>query len=315
MNDWGIIGHDWAVRRLRSAIERNQLAQSHLFVGSPHVGKAALAKATARALIGQDERSRALVDSLKHPDLAWLEPDGDTIKVEPIRDLLHTLSLAPVESKHRVAVVNDSQLMTEGGKNAILKTLEEPNARVVMILTAPSVESVLPTISSRCQVLNLRVVAITEIQSALLARGVDETRAQFIARLSGGRPGWAFRVLQDETLMQERDQRLNDLKELLASNRTKRFAYAEKLARKDSGEIRETLNEWMLFWRDVCQAERSNVIRNIDHYSYIQALSESVSPAAIREVMNELSESAKNLQRNVNPRLALDTLLLSLPTL
>jgi DNA polymerase-3 subunit delta' len=315
MNDWGIIGHDWAVRRLKSAIERDQLAQSHLFVGLPQVGKAALAKATARALIGHDERSRSLVDSLKHPDLAWIEPDGDTIKVEQIRDLLHTLSLAPVESKHRVAVVNDSQLMTEGGKNAILKTLEEPNSRVVMILIAPSVESVLPTISSRCQVLNLRVVAITEIKSALLARGVDETRAQFIARLSGGRPGWAFRVLQDETLMQERDQRLNDLKELLASNRTKRFAYAEMLARKDNDEIRETLNEWMLFWRDVCQAERSNVIRNIDHYPYIQALSESVSPAAIREVMNEISESAKNLQRNVNPRLTLDTLLLSLPTL
>jgi DNA polymerase-3 subunit delta' len=204
MNDWGIIGHDWAVRRLRSAIEQGGLAQSHLFVGPPAIGKAALAKATARAVLGRDERTRALVDRLKHPDLTWVEPDGDTIKVEPIRDLLHTLTLAPVESRHRVAVVNESHLITESGKNAILKTLEEPNPSVIIILIAPSVDTMLPTIASRCQILNLRPAAIRTIEDALVQRGVTGDRAHFIARLSRGRVGWALRAIQDETLLEER---------------------------------------------------------------------------------------------------------------
>src|SRR5262245_21821095 len=137
MNDWGIIGHDWAVRRLQSAIASGQLAQSHLFVGPSAIGKAALAKATARAVLGHDARARALVDQLRHPDLSWVQPDGDSIKVEPVRELLHTLTLAPVESRHRVAVIDQAQLITDSGKNAILKTLEEPNPSVVIILIAP----------------------------------------------------------------------------------------------------------------------------------------------------------------------------------
>ena len=95
VNDWGIIGHDWAVRRLKSAIERHSLAQSHLFVGPPSVGKAALAFATARAVLGHDARTIALVEQRKHPDLSIVEPDGDSIKVDQVRALLHTLTLAP----------------------------------------------------------------------------------------------------------------------------------------------------------------------------------------------------------------------------
>ncbi len=177
MNDWGIVGHDWAVNRLRTAIAGGQLAQSHLLVGPESIGKAALARAMAAALLGTDERKRKLVLSGKHPDLSWTQPDEGTIKVDLIRELMRTLSLAPVESTHRVAVIDQAQAMHDNAKNALLKTLEEPNHRVVLVLIAPSVESVLATISSRCQVLNLRPAPIADVRAALLSRGLAPERA------------------------------------------------------------------------------------------------------------------------------------------
>lgn len=317
MNDWGIAGHDWAVRRLKSAIERGQLAQSHLFVGPPSIGKSTLALATARALLGHDERTRALVDQRKHPDLAWIEPDGDSIKVEIVRDLLHALTLAPVESRHRVAVVNQAHLVTDSGKNAILKTLEEPNPSVVIILIAPTTDALLPTIVSRCQILNLRPAPVHDVIELLRARGVPQERVEFIGKLSRGRVGWALRAVEDEAVLEERAQRLDDLQSLLASNRTQRFAYAERLAKHDSATIQDVLGEWLLFWRDVARlsGNESNMtdVLNTDYRAAAVRLAESVDVRTATTMLSALSETMQNIDRNVNTRLALDVLLLKMP--
>jgi DNA polymerase-3 subunit delta' len=318
MNDWGIIGHDWAVKRLSSAIASGQLAQSHLFVGPPAIGKAALAKATARAVLGHDERTRRLVDGNKHPDLAWLQPDGDSIKVEQVRELLHALTLAPVESRRRVAIIDGAHLMTDNGKNAILKTLEEPNPTVVIILIAPGVDAVLPTISSRCQVLNLRPAPLTDIEQALIERGQGSDRAEFIARLSRGRAGWALRAIADESLLEARHQRLDDLMALIGSNRTARFAFAEKLAKADAEDINATLDAWLLLWRDVTRVaggDDVHLVLNADRRDAIVALAEQTDVTTASAMQHAISETQQHIDRNVNARLALDVLLLKMPRL
>jgi DNA polymerase-3 subunit delta' len=316
MNDWGIIGHDWAVKRLSSAIANGQLAQSHLFAGPPAIGKAALAHATARALLGHDERTRSLVDRRKHPDLTWVQPDGDSIKVDQVRELLHSLTLAPVESRRRVAIIDQAHLMTDNGKNAILKTLEEPNPTVVMILIAPSVDSVLATISSRCQVLNLRPAPVHDIEQALIERGQGSDRAEFIACLSRGRAGWALRAIEDDTLLETRQQRLDDLMTLLGSNRTARFAFAEKLAKMDGEVINATLEEWLLLWRDVTRmagGDDTRLILNADRRDAIIALAGQTDVGAAAAMQSAISETQQHIERNVNARLALDVLLLKMP--
>lgn len=316
MNDWRIIGHDWAVKRLNSAIASGQLAQSHLFVGPPAIGKAALAHALARALLGHDDRTRKLVDQNKHPDLTWVQPDGDSIKVDQVRELLHALTLAPVESRRRIAIIDGAHLMTDSGKNAILKTLEEPNPSVVMILIAPSIDAVLPTISSRCQVLNLRPAPITDIEQALIERGLGSERAEFIARLSRGRAGWALRAIADDSLLEARQQRLDDMQTVLGSNRAARFAFAEKLARGDAEVIDATLAEWLLLWRDVTRVaagDAVDLILNIDRRDAIAALAAQTDPATASALQHAISETQQHIARNVNARLALDVLLLKLP--
>lgn len=321
MNDWDIIGHDWVVRRLRRAIEQGQLAQSHLFVGPPSIGKATLALALARALLGHNDRARALVNQRRHPDLLWVEPadEGEAIKVEQIRELLHALTLAPVESRHRIAIVNDAHLITESGQNAILKTLEEPNPSVVIVLTAPNTDTLLPTIVSRCQLLNLRPAPVRAVEEALLARGVASERAALIARLSRGRIGWALRAIEDDAMLEARAERLKDLRDLLTAGRTQRFAYAEKLARAEPSHVVQTLEDWLLLWRDVARAtgrEASpEALVNADQRDWIAQLANVLSIAQVAALLRAIGQTLQYLDRNVNPRLALDVLLLKLPRL
>jgi DNA polymerase-3 subunit delta' len=185
-----------------------------------------------------------------------------------------------------------------------------------MILIAPSVDSVLPTISSRCQVLNLRPAPIHDIEQALIERGLGSDRAEFIARLSRGRVGWAMRAIDDETLLEARRQRLDDLMTMIDSNRTARFAYAEKLARADSDEINATLEDWLLLWRDVTRmagGDNINLILNLDRRDAIVALAEQTDVAGAAAMQSAISETQQHIDRNVNARLALDVLLLKMP--
>ena len=176
----------------------------------------------------------------------------------------------------------------------------------------------LPTISSRCQILNLRPVPVAKVSAALLARGIDANQAEFVARLSRGRMGWALRAIEDETVLAERKERLDQLQDLLAANRTQRFAFAEKLAREDGPEIRALLDEWTLFWRDVVQqinATAQTAIRNSDYQSTIARVAERSTLPTITATLRTLAQTSQYLQQNVNARLALDVLMLKLPAM
>ncbi len=321
----GVIGHDWAVQRLQQAIVNGQLAQSHLFVGPPSIGKATLALATAQMVLAHGasdpQRAARLVMQRRHPDLTWVAPEnaGDAIKVDVVRELLRSLSLAPVEGRYRVAVIDDAHLMSDSSKNAILKTLEEPNPSVVLILIAPSVDTVLPTISSRCQVLNLRSAPIAALVTALQARNIASDKATFVARLARGRVGWALRAIADDDLLETRNQQLTDLQSMIGANRTTRFAYAEKMAKQDSSVLQEILQEWLLLWRDVVQRMESHsdvpMARSIDFLALIDRLAAMVPLSTAHNTLVAITQTMKLLSQNVNPRLALDVLLLKMPYL
>ncbi|MDW8394807.1 MAG: AAA family ATPase [Anaerolineae bacterium] len=313
-----LIGHDWAVRHLQAALVSGQLAQSHLFVGPPSIGKSTLARALAAELLGQTERARALAMQGKHPDLLWVEPqEGGSIKVEALREVLRALMLSPVEGKVRVAVIQDAHQMTDSSQNALLKTLEEPNPSTVVILVAPSTEALLPTIVSRCQVLNLRPVPTKVIEQALVARGAEPSQAHVIARLSRGRVGWALRALSNPDVLTARQQCLEALRALLSANRSQRLAYAEKLARADATELQDTLMTWALFWRDVARVASgaSGEPIHLDLADWLSDLAQHLSPTTLLATIRATMKALRQIDVNVNTRLALDVLVLQLPRL
>lgn len=135
-----------------------------------------------------------------HPDYVVESPEKDAIKIERIRELTKSLAYPPYESERRVIVLENVHTMRAEAANSLLKTLEEPPAGNVLILTAETSKNVLPTIHSRCQVIPFFPLSVAETSRVLMdSHGVGEEKARLLARLSEGSPGKA--LLFDKTDM------------------------------------------------------------------------------------------------------------------
>jgi DNA polymerase-3 subunit delta' len=327
-DNWNLLGHEWAVDMLRHHIRHDGLRHAYLFAGPPGLGRRTLALRLAQALncekpIASGEpcltcRTCKQIEAMQHPDLAVIQAvtEGGILKVDQVREVQHALSLKPYQSKFRVALFLRFQESNDNAANALLKTLEEAPAHAVLILTADSPEQLLPTIVSRCEILRLRPLPVEAIEADLLARGVEAERARLLAHISGGRPGYARRLTEDSTLLEKREERLNDLQVLLPASRVEKFSYGEKLS-KDKDGMRQTILIWLSYWRDVMLrvAGAETPLVNVDRNMEIEFLAGRLDLPSARHVVKDLENGLERMERNVNARLLAEVLLLDWPKL
>lgn len=337
--NWGIAGHEWAVAALQRTISTGRVPHALLFVGPPGVGKRTLARTLASVLqctaepadrpCGQCRACLRIADG-NYPDLRVIESeravagkqDRRDISIDQIRALQHQLSLKPYEGRWVIGVIAGAHTMSDAAANCLLKTLEEPQPQAVLILTAPDVGQLLPTIVSRCQVFALRPMPPAAAEAALTDRfGVAPGQAAELARLSGGRIGWAVRAVQDSAVLALRQQRLDALSQVLSAGRGQRLTQAAALGDEhgkgvDGREaVYDTLDLWATWWRDVLlvQAGCSEQIANADRREELADAAARYSPAHATHSLAALIAARDNLEHNVNARLAIEALLLSLP--
>jgi DNA polymerase-3 subunit delta' len=206
------------------------------------------------------------------------------------------------------------QEANDNAANALLKTLEEAPAHAILLLTADTPEQLLPTIVSRCEILRLRALPVGAIEADLLERGVDEERARLLAHISGGRPGYARKLVDDVTVLEKREERLNDLQTLLPAPRVEKFSYADKLS-KDKDVMRQTILIWLSYWRDVMLrvAQAETPLVNIDRNMEIEFLAGRLNLSIVRRVVSDLESALEKMDKNVNSRLLAEVLLLDWP--
>ena len=331
MDNWNLLGHEWAVDMLRRHVTRGDLRHAYLFSGPPGLGRRTLALRLAQALncerpVAPGEpcfncRTCKQIEAMQHPDLNIIQAmddgvakEGGILRVDQIREVQRTLNLKPYQSQYRVAVFLRFQEANDNAANALLKTLEEAPAHAILILTADTPEQLLPTINSRCEILRLRPLPIEAVTSDLIERGLDEDRARLLAHISGGRPGFARKLVEDLTVLEKREERLNDLQTLLPAQRVEKFSYAEKLA-KDKDAMRQTILVWLSYWRDVLLrvAGAESPLINIDRSMEIEFLAGRLDLSVARKVVSAHEETLEKLERNVNARLLAEILLLDLP--
>ncbi|MFN8474855.1 MAG: DNA polymerase III subunit delta' [Anaerolineae bacterium] len=346
---WPIVGHAMAVRQLQRSLTVGSPAHAYLFVGPPNVGKTTLALAFAQALLCDSLEARAAgvpcgvcascrrVAALTHPNLRVIEPDGAAgdeaggsesggerktrkaasrgqIKIDTVREVQRELSLRPYQGDYRVVVLSRADSMNEAAENALLKTLEEPPAYGVLILTAEDVDSLLPTTVSRCQGVTVGLTPISEISAALQARGVEAAEADRLAHLSGGRIGWVFSAVKDPSLLSKRTAALERLDRAVGADRGERLTLAEELAKKPDA-LPDLLELWQSWWRDalLTQAGCGEWITNIDQRAALDALARRRTTAELAGALRALRAASAALERNANPRLTLEVLLLEWP--
>ena len=162
----------------------------------------------------------------------------------------------------------------------------------------------------------VRALPVGAIEADLIGRGVDEERARLLAHISGGRPGYARRLVYDATVLEKREERLNDLQTLLPAPRVEKFAYADKLS-KDKDVMRQTILIWLSYWRDVMLrvAQAETPLINIDRNMEIEFLASRLDLSTTRRIVSDLENTLEKMDRNVNSRLLAEVLLLDWPHL
>jgi DNA polymerase-3 subunit delta' len=192
-------------KRLLTAALTEGPTHAYLFHGPAGVGKRAAALDFAAELLGEHER----VKRRSHPDLYILEPLGDQIRIDAIRELRHDLHMRPFEAARRVYLIFGAQLMNEEAADALLKDLEEPPPYAVIVLVADDVGPMPPTILSRCQPVPFRRLSERAVREAIAARapGLSPNEEAALARVAAGRLDRAERLL-DPNAAQRRGELL-----------------------------------------------------------------------------------------------------------
>lgn len=334
---WPIAGHNKTVRLLRREIVSEQLAHAYLFAGPPQIGKRTLAFTFAQALLcGNREPPCNDCDNCKrvarhqHPDLLVVDfqtqaqllneaaVKQSALKIETIRIVQRDLSLRPLQSSRKVVIIPNAQLLTTAAANALLKTLEEPPAHALLLLTAPEAGDLLPTIVSRCRVIPLHLLSVDQVREALIRPPwqADREQASLLAHLSGGRIGWAIRALQDPDLLDERRQTLDTLHQALSGDDVIRLRVAEQFARQPDHGI-GTLTLWSTWWRDLLlrQSEAGNALINPDRERDLAEAANAWGLETTHAALTALQETIAALEQNANQRLAWEAFLLTLPRL
>jgi DNA polymerase-3 subunit delta' len=254
-----------------------------------------------------------------HPDMLYSEQDASTgaLRIDALRAVMRGLAMKPFEARYRIAIFEAFDQAQPRAQDALLKTLEEPPPNALLILMTSRVEALLPTILSRSQLIGLRPVSLAMVRDVLVERwGADRDHAELLARLSGGRIGWAIRALQDETLLQSRESSLDLLEDIIGRDRAGRFDLAQDLG-KDKLALGPLLELWQTYWRDLLLLVRESHVppANSDRLVNLQQFAIRLSADEVLAALNATRTLLDLLRYNINLRLALEVMFLDYPGL
>lgn len=314
-----IIGHDHNIEILRRSIEKGRLHHAYIFSGPDGVGKRLTAISLAKALncleITADFcgycASCKKIEGGNHPDVRIVEPDGQFIKIDQIRELQKDLQFRPFEGKKRVFIIAEADRMGLPAANSLLKTLEEPPRDSIIILITSNFHSILPTIISRCQRLNFSSLPVSDVEKMLIEKkGLDSGTSHIIAAISEGSIGRALG--EDEgSILEEREKVFMGFTGLKSRKMADIFKQAEVLAKDD--DLEGALKALKILYRDMAVLKGGgDVIINNDMVSMIGKEADNMSMETILNSFDSITETEGMVRRNINKQLALEVLMMRL---
>lgn len=317
---------------LAALVKADKLPHALVFTGPDGVGKrtAAMALAMAGNCTGAAPaeasefppvcgrcRSCRKIEAGSHPDVLFIEASGQFIRIGQIRELLGVLAMKPYEARLRVVIIMGAHQMNPEAGNALLKILEEPPERTVLILTAPGAADLLPTIASRCQPIRFNPLS-PESLAAMLTKALDIPvgNARVLAAVSGGSYGRALSLHEQNWL--EKRQRLIGALGCLAPPEAGRPPVTTVMAlAMGLSENRDTLMEAMdmltMLYRDLAMGKhRRGGLLNADLSERIVSAAEKLDEVGIVHRVEAIDTAVRQVRGNGNPRLTAERLFLEL---
>jgi DNA polymerase-3 subunit delta' len=328
---WDMVGHDHAIMTLRRAISSQRVRHAYLLTGPEHIGKTLLARRFAQTLLCTGGPDPAVAPENpchsclacrkvlhgNHPDVHYItrQQDKQFIIIDQVRALQSDSARKTMEGRRNIFIIEGMHEMNVQAANCLLKTLEEPEQDVVLLLTAPDPGLLLPTILSRVQHIPLHLLTTSQIRQALQERWqTPDEDAALISALAAGRMGWAVQAVNDDDLLRERQTHLELLTRVPSLSTVQRFDVAKKLS--DEGDkIKSMLELWLLWWRDLIFAANNcpDLIVNVDMRQLLQKQAARISAVESTRMIRLILRTLEALDQNVNTRMALEVLMLDVP--
>jgi DNA polymerase-3 subunit delta' len=259
-----------------------------------------------------DCKSCRKIRANNHPDIIRVKPSGPFIKIDQIRSLCQILAMRPYEASTRVVIIADAQAMNPAASNALLKVLEEPPVRTILILVALHTSDLLPTVVSRCQHIRFKPIACKNLESILVHdQKMDPANAMIIAAMAGGSISKALRMYRSDWI-NRRNWIVSELDSLSAGPTSRLLAFADQLA-KNKADIPDSLEVMKAWLRDlVIQKLNPEKITNRDLAAQVKNSSPKMSMASLFEKINMIQSTEYSIQAGTNLRLAMEALVLKL---
>ncbi len=328
-----IVGQQHPIRLLKTFVRNRTQPHALLFTGDDGVGKKMTAWAFAMAsncLKLKPTRGRHVpleeVDACgvcapcrkiagnHHPDVIHVAPLSSVIRIAQIRALLQTLTLKPNEADRRVVIISDAQAMNTEAGNALLKVLEEPPDRTLLVLTAGQPADLLPTVVSRCHQIRFSPLAEADIERLLISEGgIEPETAKTVAPLCSGSYTRAQKRI-DRRWLNRREWIFQALGCLMATtgNADVRtwLALAERLA-KERVLVEESLEIITMWLRDVLVVGLDpQRVLNRDRLELLTSAARQADRHSLLEQIDAVGEAEAALRSNTNTRLTLDAMVL-----
>lgn len=303
-----IIGHQKQLEILKKSVEADKLAHAYLFSGQEKLGKKRVALEFISRLFEKD------IEKGVHPDFIFLEPVNKEIQISQIRELSWRLSLKNFSAPLKAAIIDNAHLMNFEAQSCLLKTLEEPRGKAILILVTSQPRVLLLTIISRCQTIKFYPVSDSEIENYLISKGMGKEKAEEITQISLGRPGLALDFLSEPQKIEKYRKVISDLVKIFNTGLSFRFQYVKNISEKSksvdpvrsgvSNGAKEILEIWLWHLRKILLSK----INGREELAF-----KNFSLTRLKNFIKELQRTIfLTSTTNINQRLALENLMLEL---
>lgn len=291
------IGHEALINNFKQRCLKNTLSHAHLIAGEDGVGKGKLANILAKFILN-GYLDREYVDIINYSS------EKSSFGVDDVRDIIEEVYKKPFEKDKKVIIIHEGNKLTIQAQNALLKTIEEPPKGVYIIILCESLELILDTIKSRCEIYKLKPLTKSELYEYIKIKkfNYDENEIKSAIAFSEGVPGRIDRYFNDDKLRELRNNIVILIKNL-NKNDLEAILQQEESFSNLKNDKEEVLNIFGLFIRDILinkEIENEEFIINSDKLEDIKELTKEMSFKKLNNMIKTIEEALRNIKSNVS---------------